>query len=108
MRNWIWLAVFLIATGCEAPLNLVGVEQERERLLHRYDQFQAVADNGSVLVVVGAGGTVLTSRNQGLDWQRTQLDGMPSLIGVTACPDGTLGALDPRNKLWISTDQAIS
>ena len=108
MKTWAWLAVSLVVMGCEAPLNLSGVDQERERLLHRYDQFQGAADNGSVLVVVGAGGTVLTSTNKGQDWQRRQLDGSPSLIGVTACPDGTFGALDPLHGLWVSTDGAAS
>ena len=108
MKTWAWLAVALVLTGCEAPLNLSGVDQERERLLHRYDQFQGAADNGSVLVVVGAGGTVLASTDKGVDWRRQQLDGSPSLIGVTACPDGTFGALDPLRRLWVSTDGAAS
>ena len=108
MKTWAWLAVSLVVMGCEAPLNLSGVDQERERLLHRYDQFQGAADNGSVLVVVGAGGTVLTSTNKGRGWERQQLDGSPSLIGVAACPDGTFGALDPLHGLWVSTDGAAS
>jgi photosystem II stability/assembly factor-like uncharacterized protein len=107
-NRWVWLLVFLFVTGCEAPLNLAGVDRERGRLLHRYDQLQGVAGNGSVLVVVGAGGTILTSSDKGREWQRLQLDGTPSLTGVAACPDGTFGALDPRHKLWVSTDQAVS
>ena len=108
MRALAWIALSLAVMGCEAPLNLSGVDQERGRLLHRYDQFQGAADNGGVLAVVGAGGTVLTSNNKGLDWQRRQLDGSPSLIGVAACPDGTFGALDPLHRLWVSTDGAAS
>lgn len=107
-NTWIWLLLSLFLMGCEAPLNLTGVDSERGRLLHRYDQLQAVASNGSVMVVVGAGGTILTSGDKGKEWRRTQLDGSPSLIGVAACPDGTFGALDPRHKLWVSKDQAIS
>ena len=108
MRALAWIALSLAVMGCEAPLNLSGVDQERGRLLHRYDQFQGAADNGGVLAVVGAGGTVLTSSNKGLDWQRQQLDCSPYLISVTACPDGTVGALVPLHGLWVSSDGAAN
>jgi len=107
-NKWVWLFISLFMMGCEAPLNLTGVDRERGRLLHRYDQLQAMAGNDSLLVVVGAGGTILVSSDKGREWQRQQLDGAPSLTDVAACPDGTFGALDPRHKLWVSTDQAVS
>ena len=50
MRILAWIAFSLAVVGCEAPLNLSGVDQERGRLLHRYDQFQGAADNGMVPV----------------------------------------------------------
>ena len=36
-------ALVLLNMGCEAPLNLTGIEQEKSLITHRFDQFQASA-----------------------------------------------------------------
>ena len=92
--------------GCEAPLNLVGVQQELTQPLHRYDQFQAIARNGQQVVVVGGAGIVLASRDNGQSWQRQELPSRPSLIGASLCPDGHFIALDTTRNLWISNEEA--
>ncbi|MFY0678810.1 MAG: glycosyl hydrolase, partial [Neptuniibacter sp.] len=50
------IASCLVLTGCEAPLNLEGVEKELEKQVRRTDQFQSIAVNDTALVTVGADG----------------------------------------------------
>ena len=69
-------------SGCEAPLNLAGVEQELAKPIHRYDQFQAAVSNDQLMVVVGEAGTVLVSSDSGQTWQRQELPGRPALIDL--------------------------
>jgi len=92
--------------GCEAPLNLSGVKHELTNPLHRYDQFQAIARNGQQLVVVGGAGIVLSSTDNGQNWQRQELPSRPALIDVSLCPDGQFIALDTTRNLWISNAAA--
>jgi photosystem II stability/assembly factor-like uncharacterized protein len=92
--------------GCEAPLNLGGVQHELTNPLHRYDQFQAIARNEQQLVVVGSAGIVLVSRDNGQHWQRQELPSRPALIDVSLCPDGQFIALDTTRNLWISNTAA--
>ena len=67
-------------------------------MLHRTDQFQAAVNNGEVIALVGAVGTVLTSQDQGASWSRQQIGRGPALIDITACPDGTLVASAIRTR----------
>jgi photosystem II stability/assembly factor-like uncharacterized protein len=92
--------------GCEAPLNLSGVQHELTNPLHRYDQFQAIARNDQQLVVVGGAGIVLSSGDNGQNWQRRELPSRPALIDVSLCPDGQFIALDTTRNLWISNTAA--
>ena len=55
------LVAAVMATGCEAPLNLEGVDRELAKQIRRTDQFQAIASNGNALVAVGADGLVMVS-----------------------------------------------
>jgi photosystem II stability/assembly factor-like uncharacterized protein len=96
------LSVIGILIGCEAPLNLEGVEKERQNLTHRFDQFQAVAASDTHVAMVGAAGAMMTSIDNGQTWQRITLDGEPSLIDVAACGDGHFAALTIDRKVWIS------
>ena len=91
----------LCLVGCEAPLNLGGVERELANPVHRYDQFQAIARNEQQLVVVGGAGIVLASPDNGKSWQRQELPGRPALIDVSLCPDGQFIALDTARNLWL-------
>jgi len=96
-----WLAVIgLLITGCEAPLNLSGVEWQQSQTKMRFDMYQAIARSGDTTVVVSSTGAVLVSDNGGYSWARKELEGNPTLIDVVACPDGRFVALDTRRFIW--------
>jgi photosystem II stability/assembly factor-like uncharacterized protein len=88
--------------GCEAPLDLSGIEQQQNQATRRFDQFKSAAHTDDRIVVVGDHGVVLTSRDQGESWSRLELSGYPALVDVTACPDGSVVALDRSRKVWVS------
>jgi photosystem II stability/assembly factor-like uncharacterized protein len=102
----ILLAMAIFLSGCEAPLNLAGVEQELAKPIHRYDQFQAAARNDQQMVVVGEAGAVLVSGDNGRTWQRQELPGRPTLIGLALCADGRFVALDTTRRVWLSDHKA--
>ncbi|MDX1733544.1 MAG: YCF48-related protein [Halioglobus sp.] len=95
-----WLVAMLGITACEAPLNLAQVEQEKARDMRRYDMFQATAHRADEVVVVSSVGAVLASSDGGASWTRTELPDRPSLIDVTACPNGAFHALDSQHRVW--------
>jgi photosystem II stability/assembly factor-like uncharacterized protein len=92
------LAAMLV--GCEAPLDLSGVDAELTRPTHRADLFQAVARHENRVVVVGAMGTVVQSTDGGGSWQRTNLPDKPFLLDVAACPEGRFYAVEQTDGLW--------
>jgi photosystem II stability/assembly factor-like uncharacterized protein len=101
--------ILLISTvGCEAPLDLQGVEQVSKMPVKRFDRFQSVAKHGDTLVAVGFNGTVLVSHDGAEQWKRLDLPGALDLIEVAACVDGSFVALDATRKIWISTDNGNS
>jgi len=101
--------IMLIAiVGCEAPLDLQGVDQTSKTPVKRYDRFQSAAKQGDTLVAVGFNGTVLVSHDDGEQWKRLSLPGALDLIEVVACNDGSFVALDATRKIWISTDNGSS
>lgn len=109
VQTWKYCTLVFIAVcllGCEAPLNLSGVDQELAKPVHRYDQFQAAARNGQQMVVVGEAGTVLVSRDEGLSWKRQELPGRPALIDLALCADGRFVALDTKRSVWLSDQNA--
>lgn len=89
-----------ILAGCEAPLDLSGVEAELARPTHRADLFQAVARHEDRVVVVGGMGAVVQSTDGGGNWQRTNLPDNPFLMDVAACPDGRFHAIEQTDGLW--------
>ena len=91
----------LTLIGCEAPLVLDRVEAQSGATTQRFDLFQATATNGDTIVVVGSGGVVITSADDGSTWNRQVLSGVPFLLDVTACPDHQFVALAARNQIWI-------
>ena len=93
------LAAAVVA--CQAPADPVGALAGQAGPVRRSDQFQAVAGNGTTLVVVGAFGAVLSSSDNGRTWAREELPGKPPLIAVSACPDGSYAALDFYRKVWL-------
>ncbi|KEA65301.1 hypothetical protein ADIMK_0258 [Marinobacterium lacunae] len=99
--------------GCEAPLDLTGVEQEQGKSIRRTDQLQALAANDRVQIAVGNDGLVLTRSKEpraiGHDhWLRQTLPGAPGLIDVEACADNSLIALSFDKQLWRSDDDGAS
>ncbi|WP_324732562.1 YCF48-related protein [Pseudomonas paeninsulae] len=98
----------MLLAGCEAELNLVAVTEQTSHASLRTDQYQALASNSAVSVLVGNDGVVLVSQDLGLNWQRQQLPGQPGLIDVDACPDGSFIALSFDNQLWHSADQGLN
>ena len=90
--------------GCEAQLNLEGVEWQRGQTHLRFDMYQAIASADQRVVAVSSTGAVLTSDTRGATWDRLNLDGNPTLIDVAACPDGRFVALDTRHRIWLEND----
>lgn len=99
--------VALLLTGCEAPLNLEGVEQELAKSVRRTDQYQAMASNDQTMVVVGSDGLVLSAdRQQPVQWKRAQIAEKPSLIDLQSCPDQSFVALSTDRKIWLADAKA--
>ncbi len=65
-RSVVAAAVVLLASACEAPLNLDWVAVESAKPVRRYDMFQAAAAAGDRVVVVSSVGAALVST--GLLW----------------------------------------
>ena len=94
----IFLAAALV--GCEAPLDLSGVEAQRSEPVQRADLFQAAVRYQDEIVVVGAMGVVVHSADGGTSWQRQILPGKPFLLGAAVCPDGRVHAVDKSDGVW--------
>ncbi len=95
-----FLFLLVILTGCEAPLDLSGVDAQLLQATQRSDLFQAVARYQDTVVTVGGIGTVVRSPDGGSSWQRTTLPGKPFLVDVTACPNGSFHAIDKTDGIW--------
>lgn len=98
------LLVFAGLYGCEAPLNLEGVEQQLTKASLRTDQYQEMVENQGVITIVGSQGLILRSQDQGQNWDRQIISGKPNFIGLANCPDASLVALSFNKRIWISTD----
>ena len=94
----------LFVYGCEAPLNLEGVSNEKGKAIYRFDEFQAAGKTNDTTIVVGSYGAVIISNDHGTSWQRKELDGKPSLIDLAVCPDESFVALDFKGHIWLSHD----
>ncbi len=94
------IVVVLMASACEAPLNLDDVDDEGTRVLRRYDVFQSAAASADHIVVVSSVGAALVSSDKGATWERNELPGRPQLIDVTACDSGDIFALDSQHRIW--------
>jgi len=94
--------VFLAAilAGCEAPLDLAGVNAQLSQSTQRADLFQAAARYQDSVIVVGGMGVIVQSSDGGDTWQRTTLAGKPYLVDVTVCPDGRFHAIDKTDGIW--------
>ncbi len=101
-------SLITLLTGCEAPLNLEGVDQERNKSVRRTDQLLGVAVSKDNVIVVGSDGVVLTSPVNELNWQRQELKNKPNFVDIETCPDSSLIALSMESQLWTSHDQGQS
>lgn len=98
------LAVLLVVTlgACsKADHEDLVVAAERAKSIHRTDQFDAVAASKGRLLAGTLGGVLLASQDRGKSWARTELPQPASIIGISACPDGTLAALDFHRRVWV-------
>lgn len=107
-RMFCALIALMLMMGCEAPLDLQGVENVSKMPVKRFDRFQALAKSGETLIVVGFNGTVLVSNDGAERWKRLDLPGALDLIDIVACDDGSFAALDATRKIWISDDNGNS
>jgi photosystem II stability/assembly factor-like uncharacterized protein len=99
------LALWTLAVGlagCSVSADMSRLAAAKVHPTQRFDQFQAAADNGKVLVVVGSNGVIVTSKDRGASWQRQEIGASASLIGVAACADGSFGALDFFHRVWLA------
>jgi len=86
--------------GCEAPLDLSGVNSQLAKPTQRADLFQAAARHQDNVIVVGGMGVIVKSPDGGDSWQRTTLPDKPFLVDVTVCPDGSFHAIDKTDGIW--------
>lgn len=86
-------------TACSPGPDMSGIAAERKRPVQRYDISQAIAANGRVVVVGTQTGAVLSSLDQGANWQRQQI-GQTSLVDIAVCPDQRFVAIDHYRKVW--------
>lgn len=98
----------LILAGCDGDHGGNAVAAEQAKPVRRYDVLQSVAQNGHVMVAVGAYGVVETSQDHGASWSRRELPDAPALIKVAACGDGHFAALDMNGQLWHAGADAAS
>ena len=95
-----FIVLATILAGCEAPLDLSGVNSQLSQPTQRADLFQAAARRRDTVIAVGGMGTIVQSLDGGANWQRTTLPGKPFLVDVTVCPDGSFHAIDKTDGIW--------
>lgn len=107
------LAFQLIMSGCEAKLELDGIDQSLSKSVRRTDHLLSVTDNETVVTAVGYAGLILTrpkSRESETlqQWIRTEITGEPNFLDIDSCPDNSMVALAVEKQVWISTDDGQS
>ena len=100
--------IFMLSSGCEAPLVLDEVEKSGQSPIRRTDNFQAVGSFGQTIVAVGASGVILTSGDGGTTWQRQEIPSWPSFLDITSCSDGLFAALAFEGEVWLSSDAGLT
>ncbi len=96
----------VVVSGCEAPLNLRGVEQEQSKAIHGFDHFKAVAASDSHQVAAADAGVLLVAPKGENDWRRVNLPTRAAFLNLTVCPNGRFVGIDSRRTLWVSDAQA--
>jgi len=93
------VAALAIMAGCSGEADLTAVRNEAARTVKRYDVVQSLASNDRVVVAGLQNGAVLVSADSGQSWRREPV-GNAAIVGMTACPDGTLLGIDFYSKVW--------
>jgi len=93
-----------LLAGCEARLDLSGVEAGSSQASQRTDDYQAMASTPQATLLAGNNGVLLSSLDQGKSWSRQIVANGRSLIDLDACADGSFIALSFDNHLWHSHD----
>ncbi len=106
LHKFLFVVSFAFLFGCEAGLNLTGVEATLNQPIRRTDQLLSIeVDSQGVVTVFGAAGLLLTGEygDQAMQWSRSRLaHGLPpNFIRSTTCGDGTQVALSFSNEIWI-------
>lgn len=95
--------------GCEANLDLSGVDKTLEQPIRRTDQLlEIVALPSGRQIVLGDNGLLLMRNDESDSWTRRQLGAdqqRPNFIGADVCSDGTVVALSYQGAVWSSTDE---
>lgn len=96
------LVLGVMLSACGKPES-TAISATPETITNRVDQFQAVASNQKVAVIVGKNVVAVVPHDGGQP-TRVDLKGIVSLIDVSACADGSFVALDFYKKVWTSSD----
>ena len=100
--------IFMLSSGCEAPLVLDEVETAEQSPVRRTDNFQAVSAFEQNIVAVGASGVILASHDDGATWQRQKIPSWPSFLDITSCSNGLFAALAFEGEVWLSSDAGLT
>lgn len=99
-------------TGCEARLDLEGVEKTLDQPIRRTDQLMSIQQlSDGTKLVFGDNGLVLKQAYGEQEWNRSQLNvGLvkPNFIDSAVCPNGQAVALAYQNQIWLSEDKGES
>lgn len=89
----------LCVSACGSSPDMAPVKAMQVRAVHNTDDFMAVAATHTRYAA--GGGNVLLRSSDGRTWVRQDLPRASSIIAMTTCPDGSIVALDFRNKVWV-------
>jgi hypothetical protein len=98
-----------ILTGCEANLDMTGIDATLEQPIRRTDQFLALerTPSGGLLAFADDGVVVEGQLSRsGIVWTRQTLeaDRLPTFIDSAACADGSVVGLSFYNEIWWFVD----
>ncbi|QHS11098.1 YCF48-related protein [Sinimarinibacterium sp. NLF-5-8] len=94
-----------VLAACNPVPDLDAAQAERAKPVQRFDTFLAVASNDLQRVSVAGGSTLVTSADAANTWKRQQFTAPTSIVGMSACPDGSFAALDFYRKVWMGDAQ---
>ncbi|MDN5873033.1 MAG: YCF48-related protein [Sinobacteraceae bacterium] len=96
------LMVALLSACSHQAGNQATIAAEKAKPVHRTDQFVATAATPDRVAAGTIKGVLVGSTDDGKSWTRTELPQPASIVGMAACPDGTLAALGFYRKLWVA------